>query len=97
MISLDAEVKHPLANFPEMRVTSGGDVLVKNAKNHFEVWLNGSVDYRIYLPIRDCSTCHWVFAYNVQPGRSFPDTMLESTLDDTTIYARNRIMLIEEL
>jgi hypothetical protein len=62
-ISLDAKEKLPVAIFPEV-----DGVLVKNAKNQFEVWLTGSVEYGIctYQYEEDCSTCHLAFTYNVQ-------------------------------
>lgn len=46
-ISLDAKEKLPVAIFPEMRITSGDGVLVKNTVNQFEVWLTGNVDYGV--------------------------------------------------
>lgn len=78
-ISLDAKEKHPVAIFPEMRISSGDGVLVKNAKNQFEVWLVGNVDYGI------CT-------YQYEGDRN---VVLRSTLEDLMIYAGNRIMLIE--
>jgi len=46
-ISLDTKEKLPVASFPEMRITSGDGVLVKNTVNQFEVWLTGNVDYGV--------------------------------------------------
>ncbi|KAF8630468.1 hypothetical protein AX17_005409 [Amanita inopinata Kibby_2008] len=78
-ISLDAKEKLPVAIFPEMRIASGDGVLVKNVKDQFEVWLVGTVDYGI------CT-------YQYEGDRS---AVLAATLDDLTIYAGNRIMLVE--
>src|SRR6266576_874666 len=66
-ISLDAKEKLPVAIFPEMRISSGDGVLVKNAKNQFEVWLVGNVDYEIctYQYEGDRSTGHLVLMSNV--------------------------------
>ncbi|KAF8313735.1 hypothetical protein F5887DRAFT_1151878 [Amanita rubescens] len=78
-ISVDAKEKLHVAIFPDMQVTSGDGVLVKNPKNQFEVWLTGSVDYGI------CT-------YQYEGDRNM---VLRSTLNDLMIYARNPIMLIE--
>lgn len=66
-ISLDAKEKLPVAIFPEMRISSGDGVLVKNAKNQFEVWLVGNVDYGIctYQSEVYRSTGHSVLMSNV--------------------------------
>ena len=62
-ISLDATEKLHVAIFPRMRVASGDDcVLVRNAKNQFEVRLIGNVDYWICTDQyeEDRSTCHLI-------------------------------------
>jgi hypothetical protein len=62
-ISLDATEKLREAIFLKMRVASGDDgVLVRNAKDQFEVWLIGNVDYWIctYQCEEDRSTCHLI-------------------------------------
>ena len=80
-----------------MRVASGDGVLVKNPKNQFEVRLIGNVDYGICTyPIRRISQYVPFGSYLTSPRCSFPDTVLESTLDDLMIYARNGIMLLIE-
>ena len=61
-ISLEAKVKLHVAIFPDMRITSGDGVLVKNVKNQFELWLVGDVDYGI------CTYEHEIERQQVQRG-----------------------------
>lgn len=67
-ISFDAKEKLPVAIIPEMWITSGDGVLVKNTVNHFEVWLTSNIDYEVctYKHKANCGiTCLINFLLNV--------------------------------
>ncbi|KAI6011276.1 hypothetical protein PISMIDRAFT_690142 [Pisolithus microcarpus 441] len=78
-ISFEAKEKLPVAIFPEMQITSGDGVLVKNTVNQFEVWLTGDVDYGI------CT-------YKNEANRA---RILEAPPDDLMLYTGNHIILVE--
>ncbi|KAF8336918.1 uncharacterized protein EI90DRAFT_3044134 [Cantharellus anzutake] len=78
-ISFDAKEKLPVAIFPYMRIASGDGVLVKNARDGFEVYLIGNVDYGI---------CTYQY-------EEYRVVVLGSSLDHLMIYTRNPIMLVE--
>ena len=69
-ISFDSKERLPVAIFPNMGVTSDDGVLGRNAKDQFDVWLVGNVDYGIctYQDERYRGGCH-----SHPKGATFPE------------------------